>query len=92
MICKGDIFYEKGLSEHNVKGLLVVRGISDMANVDKDFSKPFRKPAAQNAALVAKTLMEFFPEFDWIKVGVLGSFLEMFSTITTLAFWYWGKP
>lgn len=57
-------FYEKGLSEHNVKGLLVVRGISDMANVDKDFSKPFRKPAAQNAALVAKTLMEFFPEFD----------------------------
>lgn len=57
-------FYEKELSEHNVKGLLVVRGISDMADVDKELSKPFRKPAAQNAALVAKTLMAFFPEFD----------------------------
>lgn len=57
-------FYEKELSKYTVKGLLIVRGISDMADVDKKLSKPFRGPAAQNAALVAKKLMEFFPEFD----------------------------
>ena len=56
-------FYESRLSDHAVQGLLVIRGISDMANVDKALTKAFRKPAAQNAALVAKKLIETFPDF-----------------------------
>lgn len=56
-------FYESRLSDHAVQGLLVIRGISDMANVDKARTKAFRKPAAQNAALVTKKLMEIFPDF-----------------------------
>lgn len=56
-------FYESRLSNHAVQGLLIIRGISDMANVDKARSKAFRKPAAQNAALVARKLMETFPDF-----------------------------
>ena len=56
-------FYERRLGNHAVQGLLVIRGISDMADVDKALTKAFRKPAAQNAVLVTKKLMEIFPDF-----------------------------
>lgn len=57
-------FYESRFSNQSVQGLLVVRGISDMADVDKSKSQPFRKPAAQNAAIVVKKIMEMFPKFE----------------------------
>lgn len=56
-------FYESRLGNHAVQGLLVIRGISDMADVDKVLTKAFRKPAVQNAVLVTKKLMEIFPDF-----------------------------
>ena len=56
-------FYESKLSNQTVQGLLVIRGISDMADVDKGLVKAFRKPAAQNAALVAQKMIGIFPEF-----------------------------
>lgn len=57
-------FYESFAGTSTVKGLLVVRGISDLADVDKELCKAYRIPAAQNAALVAKRLMEVFPALE----------------------------
>ena len=57
-------FYESFNNNREVKGMLIVRGISDLANVDKDLCKKYRYPAAENAALVAKRLMEAFPPLD----------------------------
>jgi adenosylhomocysteine nucleosidase len=55
-------FYETAVIDDCVKGLVVVRGISDLADIDKALCKQYRGPAAQNAALVSKILMEQFPE------------------------------
>lgn len=55
-------FYETAAIDDSVKGLVIVRGISDLADVDKTMCKQYRMPAAQNAALVSKMLMEQFPE------------------------------
>ena len=55
-------FYETAAIDNSVKGLIIVRGISDLADVDKVLCKQYREPAAQNAALVSKMLMELFPE------------------------------
>ena len=57
-------FYESFGSNSKTKGLLVVRGISDLADVDKALCKAYRIPAARNAALVSKRIMESFPSFD----------------------------
>lgn len=50
------------LSDTSVKGVIVIRGISDFADIKKDKSAPFRVPAAVNAAIVAKELMSSFPK------------------------------
>lgn len=57
-------FYEGRLCGQKVQGLLVIRGISDMANVEKELCKRYRIPAAKNAALVAKKLINVFPPFQ----------------------------
>lgn len=60
-------FYESFNDSNNakgVKGLLVVRGISDLADEDKEKCKVYRKFAAQNAAVVSKKLMISFPSFE----------------------------
>ena len=56
-------FYEATLNNSGVQGLMVVRGISDLANTEKSLCKQYRNPAAQNAALVTKKLIEIFPDF-----------------------------
>ena len=56
-------FYEATLNKSGVQGLMVVRGISDLANTEKALCKKYRTPAAQNAALVTKKLIEIFPDF-----------------------------
>lgn len=57
-------FYESALNHNGVQGLLVIRGISDLANVEKARCKEFRYPAAQNAAIISKQIMEIFPQFN----------------------------
>lgn len=56
-------FYESVLSSQNTQGVIIVRGISDLADVDKALCKKFRSPAAQNAAMVTRKIMEIFPQF-----------------------------
>ena len=49
------------LADKSVKGVIVIRGISDLADDEKDKVKQYRVPAAKNAAIVAKQLMSSFP-------------------------------
>lgn len=56
-------FYESALNGNGVQGLIIVRGISDLADVDKTICQKYRLPAAKNAALVSKNIIEVFPEF-----------------------------
>lgn len=56
-------FYETALTNNEVQGLIIVRGISDLANTDKALCKKYRIPAAKNAAIISKQIMELFPSF-----------------------------
>lgn len=57
-------FYESFGNGSDVKGLIIVRGISDLADADKQLWKKYRSPAAKNAAIVSRRLMEIIPSFD----------------------------
>lgn len=55
-------FYEGQLSKKHPKyGISVIRGISDMADKDKNVVTQYRIPAAENAAVVLKELIGLMP-------------------------------
>ena len=56
-----EAYEENALSDVKVSGIIVIRGISDYAKTDKDRTKKYRKPAAENAAKVAKELIVRIP-------------------------------
>ena len=56
-------FYESTLNKNGVKGLMVIRGISDLADTEKSLCKQYRSAATKNAALVTKKIIEIFPDF-----------------------------
>ncbi|QIE58034.1 hypothetical protein G5B37_00160 [Rasiella rasia] len=56
-------FYEDGLSEFQpIHGVLVIRGISDHADFEKD--DKWRKPASENAVKCLSEILKIIPEFE----------------------------
>ena len=56
-----EAYEENKLSDIKVTGIIVIRGISDYANSQKKKTEKYRKPAAENAAKVAKELIGLIP-------------------------------
>lgn len=55
-------FYEDDLNTNGAKyGVLCVRGISDLADTQKSYITNYRKPAAENAAIVVKEIIGLLP-------------------------------
>lgn len=55
-------FYEDDLNSNGARyGVLCVRGISDLANEEKEYMTNYRKPAAENAAIVVKEIIGLLP-------------------------------
>lgn len=56
-------FYEGDLKDkHPQFGICIIRGISDMADENKNKVNQYRVPAAQNAAIVLKELVKLIPK------------------------------
>jgi nucleoside phosphorylase len=56
-------FYEDGLSENQpIYGALVIRGVSDHADTEKD--DKWRKPASENAVKCLSEILKIIPEFE----------------------------
>lgn len=55
-------FFETETNDNEVKGVVIVRSISDLADTDKALCKMYRIPAAENAAVIAEMIMQQFPE------------------------------
>ncbi len=52
-------FYEGPLSKNNTtRAFCVIRGISDLADTEKNKKPEYRKAAAHNAAIVLKKLIQ----------------------------------